>query len=79
MIFQFNIYLNTDFAVTFSFFFSLHLALAGYAAFLSAFLRSGGQVSWLVITPNPSPSPDPNPNPNPNPDPNPNPNPHPNP
>ena len=44
MIFQFNIYLNTDFAVTFSFFFSLHLALAGYAAFLSAFLRSGGQV-----------------------------------
>ena len=49
VIFQFNIYLNTDFAVTFSFFFSLHLALAGYAAFLSAFLRSGGQVIGVCL------------------------------
>ena len=44
VIFRFNIYLNTDFAVTFCFFFTLHLALAGYAAFISTFLRSGGQV-----------------------------------
>jgi ABC-type multidrug transport system ATPase subunit len=55
---QFSIFLNTDFAVMFCFFFTLGLALAGFASFLSTFLRSTTSalgmslflfmVNWLI-------------------------------
>ena len=55
---QFSIFLNTDFAVMFCFFFTLGLALAGFASFLSTFLRSTTgalgmslflfMVNWLI-------------------------------